>query len=261
VTHIALRGALNARDLGGLVTEAGRKIIPGRVFRSDALSKLAGEDLGILAGLGLHTAIDFRSTQEVTAAGPDMLPSGAAAVALPVEAGNLDEFIGVMTSGDLARQRELLGDGKAGQFMLGINRQFVADPGHRAQFGRALHLIADHGRQPVLYHCTAGKDRTGWMTAILLSALGVPRADITADYLVSNDYVWPAYRGPIQALAAAGQLADPDLITPLLLQDPAYLDAAFGEADKRYGSFDAFLAEGLDFRAEDTLRLRNSLLE
>jgi protein-tyrosine phosphatase len=244
-----------------MVTEAGRKIIPGRVFRSDALSKLAGEDLSVLAGLGLHTAIDFRSTQEVAGAGADMLPAGAAAVALPIEAGNLDEFITVMSSGDLARQREVLGDGKAGQFMLGINRQFVADPGHRAQFGRALHLIADHGRQPVLYHCTAGKDRTGWMTAIVLTALGVPRADIAADYLVSNDYVWPAYRGPIQALAAAGRLADPELVTPLLLQEPAYLDAAFGEVATRYGGFDAFLAEGLDFGADDILRLRNTLLE
>jgi protein-tyrosine phosphatase len=244
-----------------MATETGQKIISGRVFRSDALSKLTGEDLGVLAGLGLHTAIDFRSTQEVASAGADLLPPGAAAVALPVNAGNLDEYIAVMTSGDLARQRELLGDGKAEEFMLAINRAFVSDPGHRAQFGRALHLIADHGRQPVLYHCTAGKDRTGWMTAIVLTALGVPRADVNADYLASNDYVWPAYRGPIQVLAGSGQLADPDLVTPLLLQDPAYLAAAFAEVDTQYGSFEAFLVEGLDFAADDVLRLRSTLLE
>jgi protein-tyrosine phosphatase len=244
-----------------MATEAGQKIIPGRVFRADALSKLAGEDLNVMAGLGLHTAIDFRSTTEVASAGADMLPAGAAAVALPVDAGNLDEFIAVMTSGNLARQRAVLGDGKAEQFMLSINRQFVADPAHRAQFGRALHLIADHGRQPVLYHCTAGKDRTGWMTAILLTALGVPRADVTADYLASNDYVWPAYRGPVQALAAMGMLADADLVTPLLRQDPRYLAAAFGEVDARYGSFEAFLIDGLDFAADDLLRLRSTLLE
>jgi protein-tyrosine phosphatase len=261
VTHIALRGALNVRDLGGTVTEAGHKLIPGRVFRSDALSKLTAEDLSVLGGLGLHTAIDFRSSGEVASAGADLLPPGATAVALPVNAGNLDEYIAVMTSGDLARQRELLGDGRAAQFMLGINRAFVSDPGHRAQFGRALHLIADHGRQPVLYHCTAGKDRTGWMTAIVLTALGVARTEINADYLASNDYVWAAYRGPIQALAGSGQLAEPDLVTPLLRQDPGYLAAAFGEVDARYGSFDAFLTEGLDFGTDDVNRLRDTLLE
>jgi protein-tyrosine phosphatase len=261
VTHIALRGALNVRDLGGTVTEAGRKIIPGRILRSDALCKLTAEDVSVLAGLGLHTAIDFRSAGEVASAGADLLPPGAAAVALPVNAGNLDEYIAVMTSGDLTRQRELLGDGKGVQFMIGINRSFVSDPGHRAQFGRALHLIADQGRQPARDHCTAGKDRTGWMTAIVLTALGVARTEITADYLASNDYVWAAYRAPIQALAGAGQLAEPDLVTPLLRQDPAYLDAAFAEVDAQYGSFGAFLGDGLGFGADDLTRLRDALLE
>jgi protein-tyrosine phosphatase len=260
VTHIALRGALNVRDLGGVATEAGRKVVQGRVFRADALSKLTAEDLGVFAGLGLRTAIDFRSPHEVNSAGPDLLPAGATAVALPIEAGNLDYFLAVMASGDLARQSEALGDGKAAQFMLGINRQFVDDPQHLAQFGRALHLIADPGRQPVLYHCTAGKDRTGWMTAILLTALGVPRDAIMADYLATNDYVWPAYQRLLKPLADAGQLVDPALVKPLLLQEPGYLTAAFDEVDAKFGSFGAFLAGGLDFTGADLERLRSILL-
>jgi protein-tyrosine phosphatase len=243
-----------------MATEGGGKVVQGRVFRADALSKLTGEDVGVLAGLGLRTAIDFRSVHEVTSAGADLLPAGATAVALPIEAGDLDDFVAVMTGGDLAKQSAVLGNGKAAQFMLGINRQFVADPDHLAQFGRALHLIADQGRQPVLYHCTAGKDRTGWMTAILLTALGVPRDAIMADYLATNDYVWPAYEGAVQALADAGQLADPALVRPLLVQDPGYLTAAFDEVGARYGSFGAFLADGLDFTAADLERLRSTLL-
>jgi len=243
-----------------MATEGGGKVVQGRVFRADALSKLTGEDVAVLAGLGLRTAIDFRSVQEVTSAGADLLPAGATAVALPIEAGDLDDFVAVMTGGDLAKQSAVLGNGKAAQFMLGINRQFVADPDHLAQFGRALHLIADQGRQPVLYHCTAGKDRTGWMTAILLTALGVPRDAIMADYLATNDYVWPAYEGAVQALADAGQLADPALVRPLLVQDPGYLTAAFDEVGARYGSFGAFLADGLDFTAADLERLRSTLL-
>jgi protein-tyrosine phosphatase len=260
VTQIHLRGALNARDLGGLATEAGQKVSPGRVLRSDALSQLTDDDVAALSALGLRTAIDFRSAAEVADAGPDRLPGGAAAIALPVEAGDLEEFIEVMTGGDHGRQRELLGDGRAARFMAGINRQFVADAGHRAQFGRALHLIADAGRQPVLFHCTAGKDRTGWMAAIVLTALGVPRDTVIADYLASNDHVWPSYQPIVQALADAGRLADPELVRPLLVQDPAYLGAAFDEADAEYGSFGAFLARGLDFTVDDVRRLRETLL-
>jgi protein-tyrosine phosphatase len=251
VTHIAMHGALNVRDLGGIATESGRKVSPGRVIRSDALSKLTGEDVATLAGMALRTAIDFRSTHEVAGAGADRLPSGAAAIALPVDAANLEELF---AAGPEALHG-LLGDGRGVEFMLGINRQFVADPGHRAQFGRALHLIADADRQPVLFHCTAGKDRTGWMAAILLTALGVPRDSVIADYLATNDYVWPAYE-----LLLAGREELLALVKPVLVQDEAYLDAAFAEAEARYGDFGGFLAEGLDFGPADLDRLRNGLL-
>jgi protein-tyrosine phosphatase len=246
-----MQGALNVRDLGGIATGSGRKVSPGRVFRSDALSNLTDEDVATLAAMALRTAIDFRSTHEVAGAGPDRLSAGAAAIALPVDAANLEELF---AAGPEALN-DLIGDGKGVQFMLGINRQFVADPGHRAQFGRALHLIADTDRQPVLFHCTAGKDRTGWMAAIVLTALGVPREAVIADYLATNDYVWPAYQ--LMLTGSEDLLA---LVKPLLVQDPAYLDAAFAEAQQRYGDFDGFLAEGLDFGPADVERLRYGLL-
>jgi protein-tyrosine phosphatase len=246
-----MQGALNVRDLGGIATGSGQKIGSGRVIRSDALSKLTDEDLATLAGMALRTAIDFRSTHEVASAGLDRLPPGAAAIALPIDAANLEELF----AADQDKLAELLGDGKGVEFMLGINRQFVADPAHRAQFGRALHLIADADRRPVLFHCTAGKDRTGWMAAIVLTALGVPRDAITADYLATNDYVWPGYAA---ILDGQGDLLT--LVKPVLVQDAAYLDAAFDEVDARYGDFDGFLAEGLDFTGADVDRLRTGLL-
>jgi protein-tyrosine phosphatase len=245
-----MRGALNVRDLGGIATGSGQQVSRGRVLRSDELSDLADADVAVLGGMGLRTAIDFRSAEEVKRSGADRLPAGTAAIALPVSAGNLDDFF---TAGP-ERLAELLRDGQGVQFMLDINRQFVADPAHRAQFGRALHLIVDAGRQPVVYHCTAGKDRTGWMTAILLTALGVPRDAVMADYLATNDYVWPAYS---EQLAATGLL---DLVRPLLVQDPAYLDAAFAEVELRYGSFTGFLDRGLGFTGADLGRLRGGLL-
>jgi protein-tyrosine phosphatase len=246
-----MHGALNVRDLGGIATGSGRKLSPGQVIRSDALSNLTDEDLAVLAGMALRTAIDFRSMHEVAQAGQDRLPPGAAAIALPVDTANLEELF----AADLDELNDLLGDGKGVEFMLGINRQFVADPAHRAQFGRALHLIADQDRQPVLFHCTAGKDRTGWMAAILLTAIGVPRDAVTADYLATNDYVWPAYA---EMLDGFDELLA--LVRPVLVQDAAYLDAAFAEVDARYGGFDGFLTDGLDFTAADVDRLRAGLL-
>lgn len=260
MSRLPLDGAVNARDLGGLPAADGRTTASGRLLRADALASLTDPDLELLARLGLRTAIDFRGPAEVEAGGPDRLPAGTTAIALPIEAGDLGTFVTAFTSGDLRQQADLLGEGKAARFMLDMNRQFVADPEYRAQFGRALHLIADPDRQPALFNCTAGKDRTGWMAAVVLTALGVPPDVVLADYLASNEFVWPAYQPMVESLAQAGQLADPELLKPLLVQDPAYLLAAFDEAESRYGGFGSFLADGLGFGPADVKRLRGSLL-
>lgn len=254
--HIALQGATNVRDLGGTVTSSGRKLAGGRVVRGNSLSKLTDSDLEALAGLGLRTVIDFRSLGEAEQLGPDRLPAGAVGVALPIDAGDVQAFIGLF--GDLGRQRELLGDGKAAEFMRLANREFVATDAHREQFAAALRVIADESRQPVLFHCTAGKDRTGWMAAIVLTALGVPREAVMEDYLASNEYMWPAFEAQLRPLAAAGQL-DMEVFEPLLKQHPSYLDSAFEEVSRRYGSFEEFLASGLSFSGEDLERLRATL--
>jgi protein-tyrosine phosphatase len=257
VPRIVLQGAVNVRDLGGIATASGRKLMPGQVFRGDSLSKLTDADLRLLAGLGPRTVIDFRSEPEITHLGADRLPPGAIAVDLPVSAGDLMRFIAAI--GDVARQRELLGDGRAARFMLAMNRDFVSQDAHREQFATALRLIADDARRPVLYHCTAGKDRTGWMTALLLTALGVPRETVVADYLATNEYAWPAFEKQLRPLAALGQL-DLNVFKPLLVQEPAYLDAAFDEVTVRYGTFENFLTGGLGFDTGDVERLRAALL-
>ncbi len=255
--RIALHGAHNLRDLGGIAAASGRKLVSDQLIRGDSLSKLNDADVDLLGMLSLRTVIDFRSLAEVARLGPDRLPPDVEAVELPVNAADLDQFIGLV--GHVGRQREQLGDGKAARFMERVNRDFVSNDTQRKQFAQALRLIADDARRPVLYHCTAGKDRTGWMTAILLTALDVPRETIMADYLATNDYVWPAYEKQLHPLARLHQL-DLNVFKPLIVQDPAYLDAAFDEVAIRYGSFENFLADGLGFSADDTQRLRSALL-
>ncbi|MEV5835428.1 tyrosine-protein phosphatase [Nocardia sp. NPDC052112] len=257
--HIDLQGAINVRDLGGFVTADGRSLVRGRLLRGDALHKLTDGDLAVLEELGLRTVIDFRSAQE-SAAGPDRLPEGIERVELPVAGGNLEQTLKAIR-GEFAEGEQDLGDGRAAELMREINRQFVRESEYRAVFAQALHLIADRSGGPLLFHCSAGKDRTGWMTAIVLTALGVPRAAVVDDYLATNDYVWPTYQAWLDRSVESGAIADPRPIRELLRQDVTYLEAAFAETRSRYGSFDDFLTDGLEFGARDLERLRRSLLE
>ncbi|MBY8859442.1 tyrosine-protein phosphatase [Nocardia sp. CA2R105] len=257
---IELQGAVNVRDLGGFVAAEGRRLTAGRLFRADALHKLTDGDVDVLAGLGLRTVVDFRSPREITGAGPDRLPAGVDRIELPIAGGNITATLGA-TVGEFSSGKPDLGGGRAAEVMRTINRQFITEPEYRAAFARTLHLIADPDRDPLLFHCTAGKDRTGWMAAIVLTALGVPHDDVLADYLATNDYVWPSYQAWITRGAESGEIEDPDAMRELLYQDPSYIGSAFTAVETTYGTFDRFLTDGLDFGPADLERLRNVLLE
>ena len=185
--HVALAGAVNVRDIGGHRSAYGLEVMRGRLFRGDSLSRLTSADTERLDGLGLRTVIDFRTPGEVLLGGDDRLPYGVEFGHLPVSGGDLGALYELIASGDHERQRHELGGGRAASFMAEMNRGFVTDTRQREAFGTALRLICTPGRLPLLYHCTAGKDRAGWMTAIVLTALGVPRELVLRDYLLSND--------------------------------------------------------------------------
>jgi hypothetical protein len=150
--------------------------------------------------------------------------------------------------------------GRAPLFMVQLNRGFVADVRQREAFGAALRLVCAPGRLPLLYHCSGGKDRTGWMTAIVLTALGVPRELVLRDYLLSNDFHRTEYFKLRYELVKTGIVADPELLRPILEQSATYLGAAFEEADRRYGSFGGFLTRGLDVSDAMLGELRRGLL-
>lgn len=259
-THIPLDGAANVRDLGGHRTADGGTVASGRLFRAGALHRLTDADLERLAGFGLRAAIDFRTRSEVDVDGPDRLPTGVRRLWLPIDSGNVDAAYRVISGGEPAQVRELLGDGRAERFLVDLTRRFVNDPTDRAQFGAAIRTIAEQAGRPLLYHCTAGKDRTGWMTAIVLTALGVPPSDVLADYLWSNELNRTTYQAMLGRLRDSGRASVADLVEPLLEQRPAYLEAAFDEVDTLYGSFAGFLSEGLGVDESTTEQLRVALL-
>jgi protein-tyrosine phosphatase len=258
---VPLDRAQNVRDIGGYHSVFGSEVAWGRVFRGDALSRLTPADVDKLGQLNLRTVIDFRTSGEILLGGADRLPPGVTPVGLPVTGGELGTFYDMISSGDHELQEQVLGNGRAAEFMVQTYRGFVADQRQRERFGTALRMIAETAvGLPLLYHCTSGTNRSGWMTAILLTALGVSRAAVVQDHLLSNDFHRAAYAKLTVDLAKTGMMRDPELLRPVLEQSPTYLDAAMDEAWRRYGSFGAFLARGLGVTEPMLERLREALL-
>jgi protein-tyrosine phosphatase len=258
---MGLTGAPNARDIGGYPTQqGGGKIRYGLVFRSDNLAKLTDADQQKLLTLKIGSVLDFRSPNEVKDS-PDKLPPSIPATKLPVWDPNNDFYLIVnkAIAGGPSAQEAVFGGGKNVQFMQDYYRWMVTDANSRAQFAAALNTIAN-SPTPILYHCTSGKDRTGWNTAILMSALGVPKGQIYQDYLASNDNLAAGNQATIAYLQKQGLVTDPSLLLPIMGVQADYLDAAFDQVQKSYGSFDNFLSQGLGISADTVKALKTKML-
>lgn len=266
---LGLTNATNARDLGGHTTRDGRLVRSGILFRADSLHRLSDADLEVLASLKLACVIDFRSPDEVARAGADRLPTPAPRlVQLPIlDAAHDLDLISVM--GDVLRdgsggtgldflRPEAAGGGAPG-LMVELYRRFVRGDEARAAFGRALRLVAASEHLPLLFHCTVGKDRTGWLAAVVLTALDVDRDAIVADYLRTNELSRATVDFVVSLLD--GKVSDPTVIVPMLEARPAYLAAAFAEADRLYGGMDGYLREGLGVDDDVLDALRANFLE
>lgn len=242
---ITLEGTSNFRDAGGYRTSSGQWVRMGEVYRSDALDKLTDADLAKLRRLRVRTVFDLRMEDE-RAKSPDRVPAGTRHVVADVFAGS-GSFQTMPRTPD-----------EAVTAMVEAERAMVGGAGGRQAYTQVLDGVGhdrDHGRS-VLFHCTAGKDRTGWASATLLTALGVPRATVEADYLASNEYRKAANDAVLSHLPAA-QAA---VYKPLLDVRPAYLNAGFDEVRARYGSFDAYLNTGLGVDPRELKQLRQDLL-
>ncbi|MEU3895074.1 tyrosine-protein phosphatase [Streptomyces sp. NPDC045251] len=261
VRHIALQGAVNVRDLGGYRTDRGRQVRHGRVFRADALSGLTERDVSKLSGLRLRTVVDFRLPQEVGRDGADRLPEGVTAVSRPVDdLGLYARTTEVIGSKDPAAQEAALGDGRAERMMRSIYRTFVTDADSRRQFAAVVRDVAHAKGTPLLYHCTSGKDRTGWMSYLLLRAVGVPARAAERDFLLSNTFRREADREVREGLRESGHMRDPDLLIPLQEVRAGYLEAALEQVEEDYGSLRGYLTDGLGLDWHTLVLLRARLL-
>src|SRR5262245_52273997 len=169
---MGLEKAPNARDLGGYVGAGGRRVRRGLLFRADALYRLSEADLIALAQLKLSCLIDMRSPHEVEAVGADRLPTPPPAqlVFLPLHDPEEKIFVSIGVLMGRLRVADLpFGDSAdAAHLMRELYRWFVNSPLARRTFAAAVRIIADPEALPLLFHCTAGKDRTGWLSVIVL---------------------------------------------------------------------------------------------
>ncbi|MEU0548156.1 tyrosine-protein phosphatase [Micromonospora sp. NPDC005979] len=258
-----LVGAPNARDLGGLVGAGGRRVRVGQLVRTPALGRLTDADLPVLATLAPAYVVDLRDGTEIDVAPPDRLPGEPRVAHLPVHdpAHPVFTYVSAVLLGhDLDAYAELARQGTAGA-MTEIYRWFVTGESARRNFGAAVRLAARPENLPLVYHCSAGKDRTGWLTVILLTALGVDETSIRADYLRNNALTESLRAVIVEAMRRQRPALDVDAVLPVLEVRPAYLDAAYQEVRRVHGSFDGYLRDGLGLTDEIVGALRANLLE
>ncbi|MFB6620039.1 tyrosine-protein phosphatase [Streptomyces sp. NPDC085524] len=261
IRQIPLQAAVNLRDLGGYRTWTGGQVRQGLVYRSDALSKLTAADVTTVSGLGLTKVLDFRVPMEIQYDGADKLPAGLSPTARPVnDLGLYGTLVGAIATGDPVKQEQMLGGGRAEAYMRDVYRNFVTSPENRAQFAQTIREIADGKQGPLLYHCTSGKDRTGWMSYVLLRALAVPEATAERDYLASNTFR-ATYDAQVRAgLKQSGRMQNPDLLIPLQEVRQDYLDAATAQMKADYGSFYGYLTDGLGLDLRTLAKLQNKMV-
>ncbi|MFJ7947439.1 tyrosine-protein phosphatase [Streptomyces sp. NPDC096354] len=240
---IALQGTVNFRDAGGYRTTDGHWVKMGEIYRSDALDKLTTADLAKLRRLSIRTVYDLRMEAE-RAAAPDRVPAGTTHVVADVLAGS-PTFSAMPTTPD---------EGVA--MMVDGEKFMVSGDTARTAYRTVFAGITDDASGAVLFHCTAGKDRTGWGNAALLTALGVPRTTVMSDYLASNDY-----RAEANAAALASMPAEQAAVyKPLLDVRPEYLNSGFQEVEQKFGSFTAYEKQALGLDSKDVRDLKRDLL-
>lgn len=239
---LPMEGAANFRDIGGYRTEDGRRTRWGRVYRSGALGALTEADQHLLQQLGIRLVCDLRSPDEVQE-DPDRLPTTGR-----ITYANLP----VHTEMDTSRMRQLrvllFNQQQLGTLLPHTYKKVLID-GNGELFGDVMRRLAVKENLPTIIHCTAGKDRAGLATALLLLALGVPEETVIADYTLSNLYFanFRQYAKKVVKPFAVLGITEDDLY-PLLIADAHNLRDTLQYVRENYGSVRAYLkkAAGID---------------
>jgi len=232
----------NFRDYGDYATAAGRRVRAGRLFRSAHHARVSDTDLARLGALDLGVVVDLRRPGERRDQPSRRHPAFTGTV---IESAHDDgaeaPHITFLKSAELT-------EGSARRFMTDTYARLPFDPAHLDLFSRYFQALGGDDDRPVLIHCAAGKDRTGFLAAMTHHLLGVGRDDLLDDYLLTNTAVNLEGRAPDIARkleAMTGRQASHAAVVAFLGVEPGFLDAAFAAIDARHGSLDAYLEQAL----------------
>lgn len=252
---LPFRQVANFRDLGGYPAADGKQVKWGILYRSGHFANATPSDLKRLQTLNIDTVIDFRSVQEKEQE-PDRLPNHGRmkTLALPM----LDVVNEAMAKEiHAAVKNNNFQDFDAAEKMLHMYEWMARE--HVAEYQQFMQTILAAEGKPVLWHCTAGKDRTGFGAAILLRLLGVEDKLIIEDYLLSKQHVEKRWRLIIMLLLTRGR--EPIRIMKKLMSvDETWIQAAFHAVNQQWGNFENYMKNGLKLTQADIAQLRENLL-
>lgn len=248
---IPLAQGSNFRDIGGYEAADGKHIRWGMIYRSGATPMLTSADVARVKNLGIRNMFDLRSKEERA-----MAPT---------------RLTGIRYASVDYSMMKMMGENRAMTNGVALYHNF---PAFFAPQLKILFQDLIQKKGPLVYNCSAGQDRTGYATAIILSALGVSRETITADYHLSTTYRQPQFEvpkidaamaktSPVAAMFAAYQ-KNGTYSKPQPLKDEtgqSFLSGAFAEIDSRWGSVDAYLEQEVGITKADIARLRALYLE
>jgi protein-tyrosine phosphatase len=243
---LPLQGGRNFRDLGGYRTADGQTVKWGQLYRSGQMHDLTPADYVTLQKLGIRTVCDFRDTRERTTE-PTLWPAGQRPKVLS------DDYALDMSS------LRLPGDPSTWTHEQVVTAMTATYPKLLDQFnGQYARMFAEllAGDVPLAFHCTAGKDRTGVAAALLLTALGEPRATIIEDYLLSNRHMTPMPAHPTGFWAKLS----PQAARTFAGVDRRYIDAIFAVTDRHPGGTMGYLRDELGLDAGKIAKLRGMYL-
>lgn len=261
--HIPFEGLHNTRDLGGLPAADGRHVKPALLLRSGALHKASENDLArLLADYHLESVVDFRTELERDKEpDPREFMEGVVFYDFPALSG---ETVGITHGASLAQDVKTLEavNAQPHEIVRKMYPQILLGDAGREAYRGLLNVLLESNGGAVLWHCSEGKDRAGLGAVIVERALGVPEADVRADYLATNLFARNRAEGALDVLAAKlpalrGLDADMD---SFFYAYADYYDAALAAVADTFGTFDAYLAEALDFGPEKQTALREKYL-
>ena len=244
---VKLNGAINFRDIGGYTTTDGKQVKWGKIYRSADISKLTDADLKVIVDLNIKMVCDLRGEKESELA-PDKIPANTKRILLSAGSENV---------GGANSYMKYMRTPEQGDSMI---RSFYTRTDHlgkkyKPMFDELFNLEPD---QALLFHCTAGKDRTGVGAALILYSLGVEEASIYKDYEATNEFRKDLNEELIRSLISKG-LSEP-AARSMMAANPEYLKAAFDAIIKQYGSMDNFMEKEIGLTGDRKKLLRSKFL-